>query len=221
MNETKITITELPGDHGIDDLIRSKMKPGETVVGIPDHEGASPGLDALVRASNWKRAGFRVLMQLNCRDRNRIDLAGRYLGALALGLDYIVIVTGLHTSLGTVPEAKPVYDLDPIQTMSYLRTIEPFDKKARSGPMTGIRTHVQNRDEFELNRLKRLLETRPDFLLIHSNHHIQNLAAWINHCSQVPGLDQTSLFFEMQSEAIADNNTIDLPELITGLYLKY
>src|SRR6185503_19326098 len=54
------------------------------------------------------------VMQLQCRDRNRIALQSDLLGMAALGIPNVLLLTGDHTRFGDHPEAKDVFDLDSI-----------------------------------------------------------------------------------------------------------
>jgi methylenetetrahydrofolate reductase (NADPH) len=65
------------------------------------------------------RAGYEVVMQMSCRDRNRIALQGDLLGASALGVKNVLCLTGDDVTAGDQPEAKRVFDLD---SMHLLRT---------------------------------------------------------------------------------------------------
>jgi methylenetetrahydrofolate reductase (NADPH) len=62
-------------------------------------------------------------MQMTCRDRNRIALQSDLLGASALGIRNILVMTGDHPKFGDHPEAKPVFDLDSVQLLWTLRTM--------------------------------------------------------------------------------------------------
>jgi 5,10-methylenetetrahydrofolate reductase len=66
------------------------------------------------------RAGYAVVMQISCRDRNRIAIQGDVLGAAAMGVANILCLTGDGVQAGDQPGAKPVFDLD---SMSLLQTI--------------------------------------------------------------------------------------------------
>ena len=59
-------------------------------------------------------AGIEPVLQLTCRDRNRIALQGDLLGAAAAGISNLLILTGDDPKAGDQPDAKPVFDLDSI-----------------------------------------------------------------------------------------------------------
>jgi 5,10-methylenetetrahydrofolate reductase len=61
--------------------------------------------------------GHEPIMQLTCRDRNRIGLQSDLLGAYALGIRNICLMTGDYPSCGDHPGSKPVYDLDSVQLL--------------------------------------------------------------------------------------------------------
>ena len=58
------------------------------------------------------QAGLEPVMQMTCRDRNRIALQSDLLGAGALGIRNVLVMTGDHPKFGDHPGAKPVFDLD-------------------------------------------------------------------------------------------------------------
>ena len=59
--------------------------------------------------------GLEAVYQLTCRDRNRLALFSDLLAAGAGGIRNVLALTGDHTSLGDMPKAKPVFDLDSVQ----------------------------------------------------------------------------------------------------------
>jgi 5,10-methylenetetrahydrofolate reductase len=63
-------------------------------------------------------------MQLTCRDRNRIGLQSDLLGAYALGIRNICLMTGDFPSCGDHPGSKPVYDLDSVQFLQLVRKLD-------------------------------------------------------------------------------------------------
>jgi methylenetetrahydrofolate reductase (NADPH) len=59
--------------------------------------------------------------QMTCRDRNRIALQSDILGAAALGVRSLLLLTGDHMVMGNQPDARPVFDLDSVQLISVAR----------------------------------------------------------------------------------------------------
>jgi methylenetetrahydrofolate reductase (NADPH) len=69
------------------------------------------------------RAGYEPVMQISCRDRNRIAIQGDLLGAAAMGVQNLLCLTGDGVEAGDQPEAKPVFDLDSISLLQTARIL--------------------------------------------------------------------------------------------------
>ena len=86
-------------------------------VNITDNAGA------YVRMASWAgslvaaQAGVETVMQLTCRDRNRLALQSDLLAASAVGIPNVLLMTGDHPKFGDQPDAKPVFDLDSVQLL--------------------------------------------------------------------------------------------------------
>ena len=81
-------------------------------VNVTDAAGARVHLSGLVASGILIENGIEPILQLTCRDRNRIALQSELLGALALGVRNILVISGDDPKAGDQPEAKPVFDLD-------------------------------------------------------------------------------------------------------------
>jgi methylenetetrahydrofolate reductase (NADPH) len=92
-------------------------------VNVTDGAGARARMCSLAAAAILARAGLDPIMQLTCRDRNRIGLQADVMGAVALGVTNFLILRGDDPSAGDQPEAKPVFDLDSRQLLSTLAGI--------------------------------------------------------------------------------------------------
>jgi 5,10-methylenetetrahydrofolate reductase len=68
-----------------------------------------------------KDKDFEPIMQLTCRDRNRLSLQSDILSAAVLGIENLLCLTGDHPQLGDHPDAMPVFDLDSVQLLSTAR----------------------------------------------------------------------------------------------------
>ena len=81
-------------------------------VNVTDGAGARAHMGALAAAAILHDAGIEPILQLTCRDRNRIGLQGDLMGAAALGIRNLLVLTGDKPSAGDQPDAKAVFDLD-------------------------------------------------------------------------------------------------------------
>ena len=84
---------------------------------------------AVMRASSLSvcrllyEMGHDPVMQITCRDRNRLAIQSDLLGAHLLGIRNILCLTGDYPTVGDHKDAKPVYDLDSVQVMELVRTL--------------------------------------------------------------------------------------------------
>jgi methylenetetrahydrofolate reductase (NADPH) len=81
-------------------------------VNVTDGAGARAHMSAVAAASILRGAGIEPILQLVCRDRNRIGLQSDLMGAAALGIHNLLILTGDKPTAGDQPDAKAVFDLD-------------------------------------------------------------------------------------------------------------
>ena len=86
-----------------------------------DGSGANCHMSSVGMCSLLTRRGYAMVMQVSCRDRNRIAIQGDVLGASAMGVSSILCLTGDGVQAGDHPEAKPVFDLDCMSTLTMLR----------------------------------------------------------------------------------------------------
>ncbi len=90
-------------------------------INVTDAAGARTAMSSLAAAAILCRAGFEPVLQMTCRDRNRLALAGDLLGAAALGIENLLILRGDDPTQGDAPDAKPVFDFDSRELMSLAR----------------------------------------------------------------------------------------------------
>jgi len=103
------------------DLIRKKSQYFKGIVdavNITDNQTAMPRLSSIASAKILLEEGVEPIMQMTCRDRNRLAIQSDLLGAAALGIRNVLCLTGDYQKFGDNPEAKGVYDLDSIQLIS-------------------------------------------------------------------------------------------------------
>jgi methylenetetrahydrofolate reductase (NADPH) len=81
-------------------------------VNVTDGAGAHAHMSATVAAALLIKLGIEPILQLTCRDRNRIALQGELMGAAALGVRNLLLLRGDDPTAGDQPEAKPVFDLN-------------------------------------------------------------------------------------------------------------
>jgi methylenetetrahydrofolate reductase (NADPH) len=93
-------------------------------VNVTDSAGARAALGAVTSAAMLLEQGIEPVLQLTCRDRNRIALQSDLMSAAATGVRNLLILRGDDPSAGDQPDAKAVFDLDPrslLETARHLR----------------------------------------------------------------------------------------------------
>lgn len=90
---------------------------GITAVNVTDNQGANMRLSSLALAVQLQQAGTETILQLTCRDRNRMALQSDLLGAAAFGIENLLLLSGDHNKFGDHPDARPVFDLDSVQLL--------------------------------------------------------------------------------------------------------
>jgi methylenetetrahydrofolate reductase (NADPH) len=92
-------------------------------VNITDGAGARPHLGAVTAAAMLVEAEIEPILQLTCRDRNRIALQSDLLSAASSGVRNLLMLRGDDPSAGDQPDAKPVFDLDPRSLLETARRL--------------------------------------------------------------------------------------------------
>ena len=97
-----------------DDLLRKArpLKGLADAVNVTDGASARAHMSALAAAAVLARDGIEPVLQLTCRDRNRIALQADLMGAAALGIHNLLLLTGDDPTAGDQPDTKPVFDID-------------------------------------------------------------------------------------------------------------
>jgi methylenetetrahydrofolate reductase (NADPH) len=107
------------------DVYKNALVLAEVCDGInaTDGSGANCHMSSMGCCALLTRAGYEAVLQVGCRDRNRIAIQGDLLGAAAMGVRNVLCITGDDVSNGDQPEAKRVFDLDSIQLLNVARTM--------------------------------------------------------------------------------------------------
>jgi methylenetetrahydrofolate reductase (NADPH) len=103
------------------DLIRRKSGHLDGIVdavNITDNPTAVVHLSSIAASKILLEEGLEPIMQMTCRDRNRLAIQSDLLGASAMGIHNVLCLTGDHQKFGDQPEAKGVFDLDSVQLVA-------------------------------------------------------------------------------------------------------
>lgn len=81
-------------------------------INATDGSGANCHMSSVAVCALLTRVGYAPIMQISCRDKNRIAIQGDILGGAAMGVCNVLCLTGDGVQAGDHPQAKPVFDLD-------------------------------------------------------------------------------------------------------------
>lgn len=90
---------------------------------VTDNQTAIVRLSSQASCGELARMGVDPVLQVTCRDRNRIAIQSDILGAVAQGVRNILCLSGDHQSFGTEPNAKNVYDIDSVQLIEIVKNM--------------------------------------------------------------------------------------------------
>jgi methylenetetrahydrofolate reductase (NADPH) len=90
-------------------------------VNLTDNQTAIVRMSSIAAGSLLLQEGLEPIIQMVCRDRNRLAMQSDLMGAYALGIRNLLCLTGDHQTFGNHPTAKNVFDLDSIQMIRMVK----------------------------------------------------------------------------------------------------
>ena len=115
------------------------LKGRADAVNVTDAAGARVSMSSMAAATLLLRDGIEPVMQITCRDRNRIAIANDLIGAAALGIRNLLVLTGDDPKGGDEPDAMPVFDLASSEIIAIARRMSdrgeiPSGRTLSGGP---------------------------------------------------------------------------------------
>ena len=189
--EFAVTAELGPPQNSNADAIRKKAvhcKGNVDGVNITDNQTAIVRMSSIAAAAIAIECGIEPVVQMVCRDRNRIAMQSDILGAAALGAKNFLCLTGDHQSFGNHPESANVFDLDSVQLIALVKKMRD-DKQFLSGDP--IKEHeprlfigaVENpfADPFEYRvlRLAKKINAGADFIQTQCVFDLEKFERWM------------------------------------------
>ncbi|MGI9260521.1 MAG: methylenetetrahydrofolate reductase [Woeseiaceae bacterium] len=113
------------------------LKGRADAVNVTDGAGARVTMSSIAASALLVREGIEPVMQMTCRDRNRIAIAADLIGASALGIRNLLVLTGDDPKAGDEPEAKPVFDLASRNVIELVRGMSDDGRTASGREFSG------------------------------------------------------------------------------------
>ena len=103
------------------------LGPKVTAINVTDAAAGQTTMSSFAAAALLVANGFEPVLQVTCRDRNRISLAGDLIGAAAQGICNVLILRGDDPKGGDQPDAKPVFDFETADLMDAKALLDALD----------------------------------------------------------------------------------------------
>lgn len=100
------------------------LKDTVVAVNVTDIQTAVMRAGSLAMCILLKEKGIEPILQMVCRDRNRLALQSDLLNAAIFGIENVLSITGDHVVMGDHLEAKPVFDLDSVSLLEAMKILE-------------------------------------------------------------------------------------------------
>jgi methylenetetrahydrofolate reductase (NADPH) len=154
---------------------------------VTDNQTAIVRMSSLAGCVLLKQQGVDPVMQIVCRDRNRIAIQSDVLGAIALGIGNILCLSGDHQKFGNHPTAKNVFDIDSIQLIGVLKAMRDEKKFLCGEEISGevpifigaAANPYADPFEFRLTRLAKKVKAGADFIQTQAVYDIDKFAKWM------------------------------------------
>jgi methylenetetrahydrofolate reductase (NADPH) len=166
-------------------------------VNITDNQTAVVRISSIASGYTAKQNGMEPIIQMTCRDRNRLAMQADLLGAHTLGIHNCLCLTGDHMSFGNHPEAKGVHDLDAINLIKMMKDMRDEHKFQNGDDMDPApkfyigcaENPFGDPFEFRAMRLKKKVEAGADFMQTQCIFNIPKFKLWMEEVRSM-GLHQ-------------------------------
>lgn len=149
------------------------MKNHVDATNITDCQTAIVRMSSIAAGVHIKNCGIEPIVQMTCRDRNRIAMQSDLMGAYSLGMTNVLCLSGDHQKFGNHPDSKNVYDIDSMHLIYLLRRMRD-EKKFFSGEeikehepqffIGAVANPFADPFEFRVDRLEKKVEAGAQFI---------------------------------------------------------
>ncbi len=160
---------------------------------VPDGQAAVAMMASWAVALIGKAQHLDPIVQMTCRDRNRIALEMDILGISALGVNNIFCISGDPISFGNYPTAKPVFDLDSVQLIRVVKGLRDEKKFSNGQILEGPAPNLfigaaanpfAKSAEAELARLSEKIDAGADFIQTQPVYDVEKFRGWMKKAGE-------------------------------------
>ncbi|MEW6202419.1 MAG: methylenetetrahydrofolate reductase [bacterium] len=165
------------------ELLKDKVD----AVNLTDNQTAIVRMSSIAAARLLVENGLEPVMQMTCRDRNRIAIQSDIFGAYALGIRNMLCLTGDHQCFGNHPESKNVFDMDSIGLIHTVRKMRDENKALCGDELEGeVRMFIGAAEnpfgdplEFRAARLAKKVKAGVDFIQTQCIYDMKIFENWM------------------------------------------
>jgi len=161
-----------PGDSAMDEFIQTARENEVDAINVPDNQRGIPRLSSLVASKILLDNKIEPIMHLSCANRNRIEMESLILGAEALKIPNLLIITGDHPLVAENRQAKSVFDIDSVDALRLAKEKSGLYLGAVANQLANIELQaelvgrkvdagaefIQTQPVFEIERLEKLID---------------------------------------------------------------
>lgn len=171
------------------DLLKDKVD----AINVTDHQSSVMRYPSIGGCLAIKERGGEPILQMTCRDRNRLALQAELLFAYTRGIGNVLCLTGDAVPVGDHKEAKGVFDLDSVQLLRAVRTLER-GKDLGGNDLDGavefcagaIVTPEANPIEPQLVKFEKKVEAGAEFFQTQAIYDLEKFARFMQFARQFP-----------------------------------
>ena len=155
---------------------------------ITDNQTAIVRMSSIAAGAIALSCGVEPIIQMVCRDRNRLAMQSDILGAAALGIQNLLCLSGDHQTFGNHPDAKNVYDVDSMQLIAMVKKMRD-DKQFLCGDeikehepklfIGAVANPFADPFEFRVMRLAKKINAGADFIQTQCIFDMKKFADWM------------------------------------------
>ncbi len=176
------------------EVVRKKariLKGNVDAVNITDCQTAIVRMSSIGAGLIARSEGVEPVIQMTCRDRNRIGMQSDILAASAMGLRNLLCLTGDHQKFGNHPGAKGVFDMDSIQLLGMVREMRDEKKFQCGEEIKGAEPRLflgcaanpfAYPFEFRAVRLGKKIDNGADFVQTQIIYNVEKFARFMEMC---------------------------------------
>ncbi|NQT25182.1 methylenetetrahydrofolate reductase [candidate division KSB1 bacterium] len=170
------------------------------VVNITDNQTAIVRLSSIAASKILMDEGVEPIIQMTCRDRNRIAIQSDLLGAWALGIENVLCLTGDYQKFGDHPEARPVFDLDSVQLIATVTKLNAgtmlsgYEMKTPPSFCIGAAANpFADPFEMRLIRLEKKIQAGAHFIQTQPVFDMERFVQWMGEVVRLGLHEQTAI----------------------------